>query len=257
MRGFFMPSDAPKVQISIPAYNAGNHLVELCKELLELSYTVVVCDDGSCPPVMLPNDERLHLIRHERNLGKAAAIRTLVLHALHSGAVAALFMDADGQHPAGCVPAFLSMAKESPGALILGNRFAGGGKIPIQRRLAIRMADFALGMILRKKITDSQCGMRLIPSHLFPLILKDNSPGFVAETKMILDTVRNGIRLESVPVPAIYHQQAGSNFRAIADSLLVARCLAREFLYVFDESKTKGFPKKNVTSTAVASSLEA
>jgi glycosyltransferase involved in cell wall biosynthesis len=65
-------------------------------------------------------DPQLRVLALARNGGKGAA----VLHALEAAAAAgfshALTMDADGQHPAASIPAFMAASRDAPQALVLG-----------------------------------------------------------------------------------------------------------------------------------------
>jgi len=175
----------------------------------------------------------LHLvtiIRHDYNLGKAEALRSLFRYATQNPCAAMLVMDADGQHPPEFIPEFLITHKKYPRSLILGNRLQFSQKIPLLRRIGIFCADTLLSLITGKNISDSQCGMRLIPAELFPYLLADSTKGFVAESNTIIIAVKNGFSLRYVPIPAIYHQRQLSHYRTILDSLHIGFYLTKQVL---------------------------
>lgn len=211
--------------IGIPAYQAHDTLPLLCKALRRYGLPVVVCDDGSSPPLCADQLFGARLIRHVKNQGKSEAIRSLVREAVQRNFESLLLMDADGQHPVESVRYFLEAAAKHPRCLLIGNRFKGGGHIPFIRRAAIRSADWILTLLLNYGIEDSQCGMRMIPSVLFEEILKDRSKGFVAETKIITISAHRNVQILSLPVPAIYFCNHKSHFHAMRDTLAVAAYL--------------------------------
>lgn len=112
--------------VLIPSYNSGARLVETV-QAARAAWTpvwVVVdgSDDGSDAALdrMAANDPGLRVLRLSRNGGKGAA----VLHGLSLAAsenfTHALTMDADGQHPADHVAAFMAASLAQPDAMVLG-----------------------------------------------------------------------------------------------------------------------------------------
>src|SRR3954469_18109306 len=75
-----------KLSILMPVYNESATVVTVVKRVLDVTYPcdielVVVDDgsrDGSADLVGALDDERVSLVRHDRNRGKGAAIRTAV-----------------------------------------------------------------------------------------------------------------------------------------------------------------------------------
>jgi glycosyltransferase involved in cell wall biosynthesis len=221
------------IPIGIPAYNAHNTLHILLKKILPLGHPIVICDDGSETALgdTLPElNTNLNIIRHQKNRGKAAALRTLYKQAIAMQASALLVMDADGQHPPEHIKEFLSAHKKFPNSLILGNRLSQAHKIPAIRRLGICSADFLLTLITGKKICDSQCGMRLIPAALLPHLLSDTTQGFAAESSALIIAIKNGHTLANVPIPALYDLQQQSHYRTLRDTVQIGAHLALQLL---------------------------
>ncbi len=72
--------------ILIPAYNAENTILAVVRECLGHGLPVMVVDDGSVDGTLsLLSDLPLTLLRHERNLGKGAALKTGFAWAIASG----------------------------------------------------------------------------------------------------------------------------------------------------------------------------
>ena len=69
----------------IPAYNEGKIIREVVKKCFKVSDQVVVCDDGSTDNTYEEADAAgAHVIRHDRNIGKGEALRSLFKFAAHS-----------------------------------------------------------------------------------------------------------------------------------------------------------------------------
>src|SRR5216684_4144142 len=68
--------------IIIPTHNRNDSVVECVLSLDHNEAEIIVVDDCSEIPVVLPS-ERCRLIRHERHRGRAAAINTALKAAVH------------------------------------------------------------------------------------------------------------------------------------------------------------------------------
>ena len=82
----------------IPAYNEEGVIGNLIKKTLPLVDSVVVCDDGSSDLTSKEaKDAGAFVIRHSRNKGKGAALKSLFDYAKHSNADMMVTLDGDGQ----------------------------------------------------------------------------------------------------------------------------------------------------------------
>ena len=85
--------------VIIPAYNAGNTIGDIVREVCQLGIPVLAVDDGSTDGTA---GELQHLpvnvITHNWNQGKGAALRTGFAWALKHGFSGVVTLDADGQH---------------------------------------------------------------------------------------------------------------------------------------------------------------
>ncbi len=184
---------------------------------------VLVVDDG----LGVEEAERLagaEVLRLGGNHGKGTAVARGVARAVAEGADAVLVIDADGQHPPAAIPAFLRAA-ERGAELVVGDRFGDLRAIPVARRVANVSAAAAMTVAARRRVRDTQCGMRLLRGralHEVPPPLG----GFEAETAHLKRCLRAGVRVAWVPIPALYEGQ-GSAYRPLRDSARIARALAR------------------------------
>src|SRR5476651_1904196 len=87
------------VCILIPAYNAEKTVLPVVTECCEQGFPVVVVDDGSTDATGLVLEGLpITMLRHARNMGKGAALRSGFEWALTQGFKAVVTLDADGQH---------------------------------------------------------------------------------------------------------------------------------------------------------------
>lgn len=158
------------------------------------------------------------LLEMEPRAGKghaiASAIRSL---SARPSPEAVVFVDSDGQHPPEAIPEFLAAA--STAELVIGDRFAGGGEVPVVRRAANRLASRLVGITSGISVPDSQCGMRLLRGRALSEV---GFPGgrMESETRHLKRCLRAGVPVTWVPIPAIY-DGAPSSFRPIRDSVAV------------------------------------
>ena len=187
------------------------------------------------------------VLRHPRREGKGAALRTGFAAALRRGAAVVATLDGDGQHDPADLPRLLAAQRESPEAIVLGDRFGvdGGSAIPLLRRVAIRMADRMLGPLLPAPVSDSQCGFRIYPGSFLRAVALEEE-GFVLETEALVRAARAGYRFASVPVRAVYLEGRRSRFHAVTDVTRIGWYLVRARLG--DRSPAPGRPSA-VTSS--------
>jgi glycosyltransferase involved in cell wall biosynthesis len=112
--------------VLIPSYNTGAKVLETVAEARRYWAPVWVVIDGSTDGTgrdlerMAADDPSLRVIIRTRNEGKGAAILAGLREAEVHGFTHVLTMDADGQHPASCIPEFMAISRANPAALILG-----------------------------------------------------------------------------------------------------------------------------------------
>jgi glycosyltransferase involved in cell wall biosynthesis len=182
---------------------------------------VLVVDDG------LPDGERARLdgaavLALGANHGKGTAVARGVARSVADGFDAVLVIDGDGQHPPSAIPAFLAAA--SSAELVIGDRFGDLRGIPLERRLANVAAAVGMTVAARRRVRDTQCGMRLLRGRALTEVPPPEG-GFEAETAHLKRCLRAGVRVAWVPIPSIYEGEP-SAFRPLRDSARIARALA-------------------------------
>ncbi len=219
-----------RVLVAIPAYNAANTLAVLIAAL-ERSYphiTVLVIDDGS-------NDRTDEVIRvqgakvitHERNLGKGAALRSGFNYALNNGFDAVVTMDADLQHDPAEVQLFLEEFV-SDDTLLIGVRRLSDG-MPFPRKISNSLSTFVASVFAGRRIEDSQCGFRLIPTRILRSLQLDSSH-YDLEPELVIRAARAGFTIRGIAISTIYNDSV-SSIHPVRDTLRFLKLILKSLLW--------------------------
>jgi predicted MFS family arabinose efflux permease/membrane-associated phospholipid phosphatase len=208
----------------IPVYRS-DRAAEVAAGALRPARAVVLVDDGAPAGVAaelehVARDDRVRLVRMGANRGKGTAVAAGVELALAGGADAVIVLDADGQHPPELIPRFLAAAEH--GEVVIGDR-PRDEIMPPLRRLANAVSTWALSLAVRRRLRDSQNGMRLFRASA----LRDVAPPegrYEAETRHLKALIRSGREVAWVPMPAVYDGEA-SSFRTVVDTLRIIRAV--------------------------------
>jgi len=188
----------------IPAYNEEGRVGAVVREAKKYVDLVIVADDGSADNTAKEAEEAgAVVIRHPQNMGKGAAVATLVKAALTADAKYAVLLDADGQHDPTDIPKFLQALK-SGADHAAGNRFPHT-KMPTIRRLGYK-ALALLHRILIAKLSDPFNGYRAFTRRALEMLNQDFDPAYGIETEMNLCMSR--LRTIEIPVHIKYYRES-------------------------------------------------
>lgn len=196
----------------IPAYNEAKRVgrvVELTRRYLP----VLVVDDGSKDDThVVAAQAGAEVVRHPKNQGKGAALKTGFRWALEHDYDAVVMLDADGQHDPAEIPLFLEAHAQRGGDLIIGAR--DYLKMPIVRCFTNHIGRWTFSWAMGQYIPDNQSGYRLLSRALMERLLESREQGFHFEVEMIMTCVKSGLRLDWVSIQTIY-QGEGSHINPI------------------------------------------
>jgi glycosyltransferase involved in cell wall biosynthesis len=230
-----MPAPSATHGVILPSYNSGPRLVQTVAEVLRAWQPVwLVADgstDGSAEP--LRGVAGLRLIERPRNGGKGAAVLEGLRAAAAAGLTHVLVMDADGQHPADSIAAFMQLSAQTPGAMILGQPVFGPEAPRLRvwgRRLSNTLARWETG----QDTGDALFGLRVYPlAPLLALMQRRRLHGYDFDTAALVELVRQGVPFLKRDVPVRYLRAAEggvSHFRYGRDNLRLAALHARLLL---------------------------
>ena len=213
-----------RVAALVPAYQAAAHLGEVLLRLQALPAPpdTLVVDDGSrdgTAGVARSFGARLHSFAANRGKGHAL----LKGFELLSDYEAVVTIDADGQHPPECFPAFVAAA-EGGADLVLGAR-PRSRDMPGLRRFANGMSSGWTSALAGRAVSDSQCGYRLYGRDVIARTPM-TAGRYELETEIIVRAARLGFQLAEVTVPTVYGDEQ-SQFRLVRDVPRIVGTLLR------------------------------
>jgi len=267
-RGRHAPRD---VAVLIPAYQPTAALEELVDRLVYAGVpAILLVDDGSSGdhrPIFerLALQPQVHLLRHARNQGKGAALKTGIRyfldHLAHwKGLVTA---GADGQHAAADVVRLARALHQSPRRAVLGARSfrltpRSGPGFSLGSVLGNRLTAALFSAITRTPVSDAHSGLRALPATLLPRLL--NLPGSGPEYEMsaLLYIARTLHPLAEQPIRTLHPiANPALQFRPLADSLRVLRALLSRPAYAPLAPVSCPRPEPEFTPIATAPVLRA
>lgn len=209
------PSFQDKTVALIPAWNEGRMVQGVVRDAAE-HLPVVLVDDGSDDDTPeLAEREGALVLRHEKNQGKGAALRTGFMWAVEERVGAVVTLDADGQHDPREIPKFLVVHRASGAELVIGRR--DFQRMPFPRCYTNPFGSWLLSLAVGELIHDNQSGYRLYDRDLLRVLDLD-SEGFEFEVEVIGAALQNDLRIAWVDISTIYNTQTRSYFHPLRDS---------------------------------------
>lgn len=199
----------------IPAYNEAKTIRELAERAKKFVDHVVVVDDGSTDETFSEAKKAgVEVIKHEKNRGKAAALKTGFARVGDYDVV--VMVDADLQHLPEEIPLLLNGIGGGCD-LCIGSRFLSGqNNMPLLNRISNRATSRILSILARQKITDSQSGFRAIKREALDS-LELAAERYAIEHIMILEAARDGVKIKEVPISCIYGEET-SHINPVKDT---------------------------------------
>ena len=205
---------------ALPVYNEVRFVDRVLDQVREHSPEVLVVDDGSTDGTtqLLAARDDIHLVRHARNSGYGAALRTAFQYALRRRYDFLVTIDCDGQHEPQRIPDFLAACQSVD--MVSGSRylahFAGDSRPPEQRREINEELTSVLNRRLGLHLTDAFCGFKAYRvAALKSLNITEDGYGMPLE--LWVQAVHAGWRIIERPVPLIYLDESRSFGGALDD----------------------------------------
>jgi dolichol-phosphate mannosyltransferase len=168
-------TEALPLTFVIPMRNEEDNAAPLLAEIAALqgvlpAFEVIVVDDGSKDATaqrlaeLMTHYSWLRMLQHDKSYGQSAAIRSGVLAA--RGQVIAT-LDGDGQNNPAFIPQMYAtwQSATTPIGLVAGQRT--NRKDGWRKTLQSRIANGVRQWILKDSTTDSGCGLKLFPRHVY------------------------------------------------------------------------------------------
>jgi len=227
-------SCSPQYAVVIPAYNEEKTILEIARQSLQHSSHLIIVDDGSTDnTAKLLQGLPITILRHSKNMGKAASLWRGLQHAKQLGMTAVVTLDGDGQHSPDDIPRLIAQAELRPHSIIIGARKRQWTLQTWHRILANRLADFWVSWAAGHPIADSQSGFRVYPLPLINLISIPTGKeySFVFESEVLIEGAKHGFWSSPVPIQSEPRQAPRpSYFRPIVDIARITKMVAKKLL---------------------------
>ena len=218
--------------VLIPSYNTGAQLQRTVAAARAVWNPVWVVVDGSTDgsaevlQQRAAQDPGLRVWVLPRNSGKGAAVLHGLQQALAQGYTHALTMDADGQHPAALIPAFMRASQSRPQTMVLG-RPVFDASAPLLRVRGRRVSNWWTNLeTLGAGVGDSLYGFRVYPVAVLAAVMQRQRwmRRFDFDTEAVVRLAWRGVKPVNLDAPVKYltAEEGGvSHFRYGRDNLLL------------------------------------
>ncbi|MCL4165722.1 UNVERIFIED_CONTAM: hypothetical protein GTU68_065737, partial [Idotea baltica] len=194
--------------------------------------TCILVDDGSPEKIKARLRSRVshlskkdkaecHLLEHEENQGKGAAVFTGARVARSFGFTHFVQIDADGQHAIDDVAVFIKESQSYPWDIISGApQF--DETAPKARLYGRKVTDFWVSLeTLSLSIRDSLCGFRVYPLSVFHDVYERSSVGsrMDFDTDFLVKSIWLNYQFRFLPTKVSYQENNDSNFHYLHDNV--------------------------------------
>lgn len=193
------------LSVVIPAYNEVNTIQEILRrvEAEKLATEILVVDDGSSDGTLevlgtLDGNGPIRVIKHDRNRGKGAAVRTGLQQA--QGDII-LIQDADLEYNPREYPNLLEPIQEGWADVVYGSRFLGGPRRSTMfwHMVANKLLTFMTNILFNTILTDMETGFKVFRREVVQdLHLRANRFDF--EPEFTAKILKRRVRIFEVPI---------------------------------------------------------
>ena len=203
-----MPGSAPRyrsLSVIVPVYNERNTVAEVVRRMraveLPLEREIVVVDDGSTDGTrqVLAQlaDSTVHVVLHDRNQGKGAAVRTGLAQVTGD---LVLIQDADLEYDPDDWPKLLAPALKGRARVVYGSRFTGERRnMLFAHWVGNRFLSLVTNVLYNTTLSDMETCYKLFDRDVIQHIAL-HAQRFDFEPEVTAKVLRQGIRIYEVPI---------------------------------------------------------
>lgn len=189
----------------IPAYNEEKRIRNTVLEVSKYVDKVIVCDDGSTDNTASEAElADAYVIKHQKNIGKGAAMKDLFKFARFSNADVIVTIDADGQFLPKEIPKLIKSIIEDDADIVVGYRFDDKTEMPRYRRVGNKILDKITNIAENLPIRDTQSGFRSYSKNAIKKI-QFTTDGFGADSEILINASKKGLKILEEKVTVIYN----------------------------------------------------
>ncbi|HEX2191672.1 MAG TPA: glycosyltransferase family 2 protein [Acidimicrobiales bacterium] len=220
------------LSVIVPVYNERNTVGEVVRRMrrvdLPLDLEILVVDDGSDDGtdriLAAIEDSTVHVVRHDVNRGKGAAVRTALARA--RGDII-LIQDADLEYDPSQWPRLLDPVLGGRAAVVYGSRFSGEGmSASVPEWAANRFLSLVTNVLYNTTLSDLLTGYKVFDRRVLDGLSLD-SDRFEFESEFTAKVLRRGHGIYEVPVGYARRDRKEGRKYAWTDTIAVLWSLVR------------------------------
>ncbi len=228
--------DKNAVWCVIPVYNNAASIRDVAVRSLNYIKNVLVVDDGSTDAdlSLFLKDTGVRVVRHDKNMGKGAALLTAINYLSSKNVVSMITIDGDGQHLPEDIPLFIDAIANDPDAIYVGVRNFDQSSVPGSSRFGRKFSNMWFKIETGMDCRDTQSGFRAYPIQLVSQ-LNLHGRFYDFEIEVLARAAWAGIPIREIMISVKYDpsELRVSHFHKFKDNLrislmhtrLVGRCL--------------------------------
>ena len=230
--------DLSKISVVLPSLDPDEKLVAVIDGLLEYGFTdIILVNDGSKQENLhyftdaAAAHPEIHLLHHEVNRGKGAALKTAFTWFLQNrpDGFGIVTVDGDNQHHPEDTRACVEHMLET-GKVVLGCRDFALDHVPARSRFGNHTTSAVFKIFVGMTLSDTQTGLRAIPRDALEIFNTVKGDRFEYETNMLLAMKDNAIDFHEVKIRTVYiEENASSHFHPIRDSWRIYKLILAHF----------------------------
>jgi len=189
----------------IPAFNESQSIRKTVLAVSKFVDSVIVCDDGSSDNTITESESvGAYVIRHQRNMGKGEALKSLFKFARVSNADIMITIDADGQFLPEEIPKMIKPISEQRADIVIGYRFDNSTEMPKYRKIGNNLLDKITNLATDLPFRDTQSGFRAYSKNAV-MKIEFHTSGFGADSEILVDAVKKKLIILEEKVTVIYN----------------------------------------------------
>lgn len=200
-----------KTIVVLPAYNAEKTLKKTYDEIPpELRKNTLLVDDFSSDrTVEIARELGIEVIKHERNMGYGANLKTCFKEAIKRGADIVVVLHPDYQYDGSRIPELVKFIIDGEADVVLGSRFYGfnpmEGGMPLYKYLGNRFLSTLQNIGYHLDLSEYHTGLRAYKTEILKLInFEKNSNWFTFDSEILAQCIALGARIKEIGVQARY-----------------------------------------------------
>ena len=230
--------DLSNISVVLPSLDPDEKLTAVIEGLLSHGFSdIILVNDGSKQENLhfftdaAAAHPEVHLLNHEVNRGKGAALKTAFTWFLKNRprAQGVVTVDGDNQHHPEDTRACCEHMLET-GRITLGCRDFSLPQVPPRSRFGNRTTSLVFKLFCGITLSDTQTGLRAFPKDTLELMCQVAGDRFEYETNMLLAMKTNGLPFDEVKIRTVYiEENKSSHFHWLKDSWRIYKLILAHF----------------------------